>query len=173
MALKQRPIFFLLMLCWLIGGSASAGAAYNNANSAAGEMNESADTDRENNLLQQINQVRSRKNLQPLAVDSRLSEAAYLHSLDMAQNDFFSHQGSDGSNAAQRIEQQGYDWRFVAENLSCGLAEPALVLQEWMNSPEHRKNILHPQAEHIGIGIVVAETRECSPYWTADFASEQ
>lgn len=122
-------------------------------------------------LLQQINRERSARHLRPLAEDSRLSKAAKGHSLDMARNNFFRHQGSDGSTPDKRVRRQGYNWSFVAENLSCGIIDVKKVTRKWMESPGHKKNMLRPLAEHIGIGLVIDEKRKCSPYWTTIFAS--
>ena len=57
-----------------------------------------------------------------------------------------SHAGSDGSNAGQRIERQGYRWRAWAENVAVGYPDAASVMDGWMNSPGHRENILERAA---------------------------
>ncbi|MBE0607142.1 MAG: CAP domain-containing protein, partial [Deltaproteobacteria bacterium] len=56
----------------------------------------------------------------PVSWSGNLAMAAYLHSEDMALNNFFSHTGSDGSSAGQRISRQGYPWRTYGENIAVG-----------------------------------------------------
>ncbi len=76
MTLKLRPIFFLCILCWFVGGPAATGTADDYANFAAQEIHESKDADLRKNLLKLINRERSGKNLHPLTIDSRLNKAA-------------------------------------------------------------------------------------------------
>ncbi|MFA7682367.1 MAG: CAP domain-containing protein [Candidatus Peribacteraceae bacterium] len=50
----------------------------------------------------------------------------------------------------------------VGENIAKGQLTPQQVMQDWMNSPGHRSNILHPQFEEMGVGIFGA-------VWVQDF----
>ncbi len=51
-----------------------------------------------------INLERTRADLDPLQIDSQLSQAAQIHSESMANDDFFSHSGIDGSSPFDRIQ---------------------------------------------------------------------
>ncbi len=57
-----------------------------------------------------VNLQRSLNGLNDLTADDRLREAALTHSNDMSTNGFFSHTGSDNSNAGQRMLSAGYNW---------------------------------------------------------------
>lgn len=103
-------------------------------------------------LLTAINKVRARRGLPPLDMDSRLARAAGGHASDMADNDFFAHEGSDGSSFAGRVTQQGYAYRFVGENIAAGLPSPNETVESWLASPDHRRNVLAANAIHVGIG---------------------
>jgi len=65
----------------------------------------------------------------PVSWSENLAMAAYLHSEDMALNNFFSHTGSDGSSAGERISRQGYPWRTYGENIAVGYPTVSSVIQ--------------------------------------------
>jgi uncharacterized protein YkwD len=119
-----------------------------------------------------INRERSEGGLEPLTPEPRLMAAAEAHTRDMAEGNFFSHVGSDGSEVAERLEAQGYDWRAYAENLGCGYASPADLVEGWLESPPHRENLFHPVADELGVGFVHDPGSRCGYYWTAVFAAE-
>jgi uncharacterized protein YkwD len=103
-----------------------------------------------------VNAQRARHSLQPLSENLLLQRAAELHSLDMAARDFFEHQNPDGVQPDARIVRQGYPPILVGENLAWGetaKSAPAAIVELWMNSPGHRRNILEPQYREIGIGM--------------------
>jgi uncharacterized protein YkwD len=89
----------------------------------------------------------------------------------MAEKDFFDHVGSDGSKPGDRILRQGYRWTFYAENIGCGYPSPEEMVAGWMGSRGHRENLLNPQAEHVGVGVVRGVGTSCEIYWTALFAA--
>ncbi len=118
-----------------------------------------------------INTERANQGLPPLEIDVRLVEAARLHSEDMATNDFFSHTGSDGSSAGERITRAGYIWTTYAENIAAGYQTASAAVQAWMQSPGHRANILSPSVDHIGVGYAYNPNSYYGTYWTADFGA--
>lgn len=125
----------------------------------------------EADLVTLINQERATQGLTTLEAEPRLMAAAQVHSHDMADHNFFDHAGSDGSEPGDRITRQNYDWRFFAENLACNYPTAETVMQGWLDSPGHRANMLAPEAEQIGIGLVYAPGTDCVYYWTAIFAA--
>ncbi len=126
----------------------------------------------EQQVIDLVNQFRLQNDLAALTVDSRLMAAAEAHSLDMAQHNFFAHEGSDGSTVGDRLTRQGYGWSFYAENLACGYDSPGAAVQGWLASPAHRTNLLAAEAHQIGVGYAPgAQGSNCRTYWTADFAA--
>lgn len=107
-----------------------------------------------------------------LSYNSLLSEAALSHARDMSKQGFFSHTGSDGSDPASRLSKLGYRWARVAENLAYGSAgaytEEAIV-QGWLASPGHCKNIMNPVFRELGM----ASLRTNYDYWVHVFALPQ
>jgi len=121
-------------------------------------------------VVELVNQERAGAELEPLEIDVRLMESAFLHSDDMAQTPFFGHTGSNGSTMAQRIVAAGYTpWNQLAENVAAGYTTPESVVAAWMDSPGHRANILHPDLEDIGVGYVYLPGTPYWHYWTQNF----
>jgi uncharacterized protein YkwD len=121
-------------------------------------------------VVELFNQLRAENGVAPLTVDGRLVQAAQRHSRDMARGRFLEHDGSDGSTTMSRLEDAGYHWRTVSENIAAGQATPDSVVVSWMRSPPHRANILDASMTHVGIGYVLTDDKY-GHYWTADFAS--
>ena len=110
----------------------------------------------ETDLLAQVNQVRSEHHLVPLVRRSDLDRVAIAHSLDMARRGYFSHQSPEGANPVDRLQQSGVtDMRLAAENLGkTTQADPsAQIVKSWLQSPDHRGNLLAPALNFTGIGI--------------------
>jgi uncharacterized protein YkwD len=119
-------------------------------------------------VLRLVNVERAKAGCGALTSDSRLVAAANAHSADMANNNYFSHTGRNGSDVADRVEAAGYRWSAIAENIAKGQQTPAAVMTAWMNSSGHRTNILNCRYRNIGIGLA---TRGGQPYWTQDFGT--
>jgi uncharacterized protein YkwD len=107
-----------------------------------------------------------------LTLDHRLRCSARKHSKDMAVNNFFSHTGSNGSKSWDRMESAGYDWTYAAENIAAGYSTPASVVNGWMTSSGHCKNIMRKKAKHTGVGYYYASSSSYKHYWTQNFGAE-
>jgi uncharacterized protein YkwD len=138
-------------------GSAKAAAAFNGQEQAVFDL---------------VNQERAIQGKPLLRSDSRLTAAARAHSQDMAEQNYFSHTGANGSSPGQRIQAQGYAWNAWGENIAYGYATPEAVMNAWMNSPGHRANILNTLFCDIGVGYFQGGANN-RPYWTQDFARQQ
>lgn len=125
----------------------------------------------EDTLLALINQERNDRGLPSYSSDSRLQAAARGHSLDMACNAYFSHTGSDGSSVGDRVNDEGYSWSWVGENIYAGSsATPQSAFNWWMNSAPHKANLLNTNYQDIGIGYVYEPSSPYGGYFTAVFA---
>ncbi|NES64367.1 MAG: CAP domain-containing protein [Okeania sp. SIO2D1] len=126
-------------------------------------------------VVELTNQERTQLGLDPLTADPLLNQAAQTHTENMAEQDFFSHTGLDGSSVGDRIEATGYDFSTWAENIAAGRQTPEAVVAGWMNSDGHRRNILNPNLEEIGVGYYFLEEDTGSVnfnhYWTQVFAT--
>ncbi len=106
----------------------------------------------------------------PLAWNPVLAEAAADHSRDMAENAFFSHTGSNGGDVTGRVEERGYAWSAVGENLAeatPGHFTQQSVVEGWLTSPGHCANLLRPEFREIG---AAKETGDLE-YWTQVFGT--
>ncbi len=109
-----------------------------------------------------VNTSRRANGVVPLRFNRRLGEAAMVHACDMVVNGFFDHRGSDGSGAQTRVRAAGYEDCIVAENIAWGYPRSEQIISGWMNSPGHRRNMLHPRIEEFGVGITQGPD---GPYW--------
>lgn len=85
-----------------------------------------------------------------LTWNSQLEAAAQVHANDMAVNDFFSHSGSDNSDGAVRIQNQGYNWVAWGENLASGAESTIQAVDRLIASPEHCVNIMNSAFTEMG-----------------------
>lgn len=115
-----------------------------------------------------INAERRARGLRPLGGDARLQAAALRHAADMGLRGFFSHQGSDGTHHGHRIAAQGYRACLAAETIAWGQRSTEEVVHAWLNSPGHRRILLHQRATAYGAGFhptrrqwVVVVARPC------------
>lgn len=113
-----------------------------------------------------VNQARSREGMSELAAGENLDEAALAHAEDMAHRDYYAHESPEGDTARDRfIDAGGSEWELVAENIArcvgCPLPPDVARVEElqqgWMNSPEHRANILHDGLSRFGFGIAAGQ----------------
>jgi uncharacterized protein YkwD len=105
----------------------------------------------------------------PLKDSALLDQAAQLQATDMAQHNFFAHEGSDGSRPSERITRVGYKWRAVAENIAAGYREIDPVIEGWIDSPGHCANIMNPVYTQMGIAFDVNSKSESGVYWSQTF----
>jgi len=113
-----------------------------------------------------VNLERSRAQLPPLTWHQDAAQAAFDHSLSMAEENYFSHSGSDGSDVVERLGRVGVNgYLSCGENIAYGQTTPQEVMAGWMLSTGHRKNILTRDFTHIGVGICLRDP----PNWTQVF----
>jgi uncharacterized protein YkwD len=112
----------------------------------------------DNTVLVQINGVRQAHALSQLKLSKPLSVAAAQHTAEMGQSGYFAHDSLDHTLFWKRIERSYLSTGFrswdVGENLLFVSPDvsAAKAIRLWMNSPEHRANLLDPAWREIGIG---------------------
>lgn len=115
-----------------------------------------------------INEVRAAAGCNPVAANALLAKAAEAHSADMAANSYFSHQSQDGRSPWDRAKSAGYQWPS-AENIAAGNASAKATMDQFMNSPGHKANILN--CGHKAVGVGRASGGPYRYYWTQLFGS--
>lgn len=98
-----------------------------------------------------LNEIRASNGLGALSVSGKLTQAATVHARDMQANGFFSHTGSDGSGIGDRASASGYGFCFIAENIAQGQSSLDQVMESWMGSTRHRRNILSDGAREFAL----------------------
>jgi len=123
-------------------------------------------------IVQLVNAARVQHGLTPLVVSPELTQSARQYAQSMATGGFFSHQGPHGSTLITRDESAGYrDWTTLGENLAGGQPTPAEAVRAWLNSPEHRANILSDQYQETGVGFVTVSGSPYEYYWVQEFGN--
>ncbi|WP_257141230.1 CAP domain-containing protein [Bacillus sp. AFS015802] len=120
-------------------------------------------------LFDLTNATRVEKGLNVLSWDSQVRDTARKHSLDMAEQDYFSHTNLDGQSPFDRMEEDQIAFRTAGENLAYGQLSSIFAHEGLMNSKGHRENILQTHYEHLGIGVAFNEKSQ--PYYTENFYS--
>lgn len=107
----------------------------------------------------------------PLTWSCQLRDAATAHTQDMVDNNFFNHTGSDGLKVSDRVTATGYSWRTVGENIAAGYANEQQVMQGWLTSEGHCRNIMNPAYKDFGSAVMFTNQADYSSYWTQVFAA--
>jgi uncharacterized protein YkwD len=100
----------------------------------------------------------------PVSWNEQLEKAALDHSIYMNNNNVLSHTGANNSDPGQRIEAAGYNWMTYGENVASGYPDEASVIEGWIKSPGHCKNIMNGKFVHMAVA-------RSGDYWTQEFAA--
>lgn len=124
----------------------------------------------DDDVIRLTNAERARYGLKPLVPDGELSRVARFKSADMRDKNYFSHTSPTYGDPSNMIRHFGVSYRSAAENIAAGQRTAGEVVQSWMNSPAHRKNILNGTYTHIGTGY--ATGGDYGHYWTQLFIAK-
>ena len=124
-------------------------------------------TEFEREVVALVNEERRRIGLEPYSHNQNLSEVARTKSEDMRDNNYFSHQSPTYGSPFDMLNQFGIQYRTAGENIARGQRTPQEVVNSWMNSPGHRRNILSQEFTEIGVGF--AQTERGDTFWTQLF----
>jgi uncharacterized protein YkwD len=118
-----------------------------------------------------VNAERTSRGLAALSFDARLAQAADWHAQDMRDRGFFAHDAPapapHGTNAGARIEAAGYEWTTWGENIASGFDTAHDVMEAWMRSEGHCRNILSPRLAQLGVGVAPGD----GPEWVQAFGT--
>jgi uncharacterized protein YkwD len=106
-----------------------------------------------------------------LAWNDALARASRLHAEDMAQHNYFAHEGRDGSTPAGRVARVGYRYRATGENIAAGQSRPEDAVAGWIKSPPHCANLMNPAYTEMGVAFAVDPGSEMGVYWTQAFGA--
>jgi len=106
-------------------------------------------------MLARVNAERAVAGVPPFGLHPLLNSAAQGHAEDMLNRSYYRHESPEGATPRNRAEAQGYTAEMVGENISRGPLSVDEVVDGWMRSTEHRRNLLHPRFTELGIGLAV------------------
>ena len=145
-----------LFIFILTGPGASSTLSFSVSIKSEGQMTSGQENGKvEIDFLALVNAERASLNKNPLTADSALGNAAYLHSKDMGDNNYFSHISLDGRTFDQRIVAAGYsNYYTLGENIAYAYGPPsaAQIFAMWKNSPGHYANMIG-DFNDAGLGV--------------------
>lgn len=97
-----------------------------------------------------VNNYRRQNGLRELKVYPLLAKAASVRAEELSRS--FSHTRPNGSAFYSIVDSYGIPWGRVAENAALGQPTPESAVNSWVNSENHRKNLLNPDFNYIGVG---------------------
>jgi hypothetical protein len=109
-----------------------------------------------NALLDSTNEQRAKNDEAPLVLDTQLTSAAQSKANDMVAKNYWSHNAPDGQTPWSFITAAGYPYQSAGENLAYGFSSAQDTVVGWMNSREHRANILNDDYQDVGFGVASA-----------------
>lgn len=115
-------------------------------------------------VLELTNKERTKRGLSKLDIDPYLTQVAQEKSTDMKRNKYFKHTSPTYGTPFEMIQSFGINTSASAENIGLGYPSPEDMVNGWMNSEGHRRNILNENYTHIGIGYL-----DPGHYWTQMF----
>lgn len=118
-------------------------------------------------VLDLVNVERTKRGLKSLTLDTKLSNVATMKSQDMIDKNYFDHNSPTYGSPFDMMRKFGVSYRSAGENIAEGQRSPQEVMNAWMNSEGHRKNILNPNFTTLGVGV--AKTSSGRLYWTQMF----
>lgn len=133
-------------------------------------------------VLTYINEARSRPcqcgsttypAVPALVLDAQLNAASDKYAVDLATYNRFSHTGRDGSQPWDRMTREGYIWQAAGENIAAGYPTTRAVVDGWLRSPGHCKNIMSATFKDVGVGYGYSANSTYWHYWVTDFGAKR
>ncbi|MGI5828196.1 MAG: CAP domain-containing protein [Patescibacteria group bacterium] len=105
-------------------------------------------------ILSLTNAQRTSEGLEPLQLNTTLSDSARRKAAHMFSQNYWAHTAPDGTTPWFFFKNVGYNYLYAGENLARDFGDSSSVVQAWMDSPTHRDNIMSPKYNEIGIAVV-------------------
>lgn len=123
------------------------------------------DNDAEQQIMDITNTIREIYNKNPLQPSDSVRDIAYLHSQDMFNEQYFSHENKQGESLSDRLTEKGISYQLAGENIAANYVDALAVVIGWLNSEGHRESLLHDEFTHIGVGVY-------QEYYTQNFIKQ-
>lgn len=110
-------------------------------------------------LLDDTNAERLAADVAPLEINDRLSAAATKKARDMFDKQYWAHVSPQGTAPWYWFGDVQYRYTYAGENLAKGFRTSGALISAWMNSPEHRDNMLNPNYKDVGFAVIEGELK--------------
>lgn len=132
-------------------------------------QNNSQSKTMEQQVVDLVNKYREENGLKPLKINYSVSKVAQAKSEDMRDKNYFDHTSPTYGSPFEMLKSFGISYKTAGENIAKGQKTAEAVVNAWMNSEGHRKNILNANYEEIGVGYA---TGNGTTYWTQLFITQ-
>jgi hypothetical protein len=145
----------------------NGGSSNNNNNGGSSEIEDFFDSDSTvnvtvagvqnydcaNEIVESVNQNRAENGLSALTMNATLTEAAMQRAAEIAV--YYDHVRPNDSDCITVVSGKYSGYSKAGENINYdyGDADAASTMEDWMNSPGHRENILTSVYTQIGVGV--------------------
>lgn len=110
-------------------------------------------TEDEKQVLNLINDKRQEAGLDKLKIDDDLQNICRIKAKEMVEKDYFAHNSPEYGSPFEMIKSNGITYKVAGENIA-GNSEISKAIDAWMNSENHRANIINRSYNYTGIGVV-------------------
>jgi len=118
-----------------------------------------------NEVLRLTNIERENEGLPALSGTTALTQTAVVRANEIIRS--FSHERPDGRSCFTAFDENGVSYRWAGENIAMGQRTPAEVVRAWMDSPDHRENIMYSAFGRLGVGVAIDNNGRL--YWSQNF----
>jgi len=168
--MSRYLVIFHFFCCFIIS-ACTLGSSVNQKPLKASHSNSQSQF--EVQFLTQVNKVRATPRVcgdkkfpaaPALELNTKLTIASRKHSMDMSKNQFLEHVSSNGDTLVERMQDVAYAWRAVGENIAHNQKSILAVIEDWLASPGHCRNLMSADYSQTGVAVV-------NRYWTQVYAS--
>lgn len=116
-------------------------------------------------IITLTNNARALNGLPPLRANLLLNTIAESRAKDMLEKQYFAHVSPTGQQASDIAQSVGYQYKIIAENIGSGdFYTNKKIVDGWMQSPGHKRNILSPEVEEIGAAVLKGRMNGVATY---------
>ena len=114
-------------------------------------------TQEEQEFLNLINANRENNDLPKLEIDNEIQNIARLKAKDIVENGYFAHVSPVYGDINAMLSDFNINYKTVGENIA-GNNNLIGAVEAWMNSENHKVNLLSKDYNYTGIAVVESET---------------
>jgi hypothetical protein len=108
-------------------------------------------------ITELVNESREQEGFKDLKENDILNKIAQSKLNDMVENKYFAHTSPNGLTPWYWFEKNNYDYKYAGENLAMNFTTAESQHKAWMDSPTHKKNIMNPLFQEIGVAVGAGE----------------